>query len=85
MSSEIWEVQPLLKNWEAVKEGIMKKAIYAKFTQHPEFKNLLISTRDALLVEASSTDSFWGSGPTGKGRNTLGLILMDVRQLLSEP
>lgn len=77
--------KPLRQDWEAVKEKVMRNAIYAKFTQHSELRKLLLSTGDSLLVEASKSDSFWGAGPTGNGRNTLGLILMEVRQLLSEP
>ena len=29
---------------------VMEKAMYAKFTQHEDLKNLLLATRDAKLV-----------------------------------
>lgn len=77
-------LKPLRQDWESVKEEVMKSAIYAKFTQHPELRSLLLSTDDSLLVEASRSDSYWGAGPTGTGRNTLGLILMQVRESLRE-
>lgn len=74
--------KPLRKDWHAVRDEVMREAVYAKFTQHPKLREFLLSTGDSLLIEASNTDSYWAAGPTGRGRNTLGLILMDVRRML---
>src|SRR5689334_21340172 len=43
--------QPLRRDWEAVKEGVMREALVAKFTQHPDLLDILLDTGDALLVE----------------------------------
>ena len=48
----------LRKDWEAVKVGIMRQALEAKFTQHVELKELLLSTGTAKLVEHTANDSY---------------------------
>lgn len=74
------------EEWESIKLDIMKEAVYAKFTQHRNLKDLLLSTGNEELVEASPYDSFWGEGEDGKGLNHLGKILMEVReQIRQEP
>lgn len=70
---------PLRKDWEAVKNNVMRKAVYAKFTQHDDLRKLLLSTGDKKLVEHTEKDSYWGDGGDGSGGNMLGLILMETR------
>lgn len=74
--------QKLRKDWESVKVGVMRKALMAKFTQHPELKDLLLSTNDAKLIEHTSNDSYWGDGGNGSGKNMLGQLLMEIREKL---
>lgn len=69
-------------DWEEIKDEVMFVAILAKFTQHPYLKELLLSTEDALLVEHTKRDSYWGDGGDGSGQNMLGKILMRVREEL---
>jgi ribA/ribD-fused uncharacterized protein len=73
----------LRKDWEAVKVGIMRQALEAKFTQHPELKELLLSTGTAKLVEHTANDHYWGDGGDGTGKNMLGMLLMGLRERLS--
>jgi len=65
----------------------------AKFGQNPELKEFLLSTGDAILVEASPYDKIWGIGldretamkgtvNQWKGENLLGYALMEVRDWL---
>ena len=65
----------------------------AKFGQNPELKEFLLSTDDAILVEASPYDTIWGIGmdretalnskvEDWKGENLLGCALMEVRDWL---
>ena len=70
------------RDWESVKEGIMRVAVLAKFTQHEELRTLLLSTGDAKLVEHTENDAYWGDGGDGSGKNWLGRILMEVRETL---
>jgi N-glycosidase YbiA len=72
----------LRKDWERVKDGIMREAVLAKFTQHLDLRMILLSTGDAILMENSPTDTYWGIGSHGGGKNKLGKILMSVREEL---
>jgi ribA/ribD-fused uncharacterized protein len=72
----------LRRDWERIKTGIMREAVEAKFRQHADLRTLLIGTGDALIVEHTDNDAFWGDGGDGAGRNELGRILMAVRELL---
>jgi N-glycosidase YbiA len=72
----------LRRDWEAVKTSVMRLAVEAKFRQHTDLATLLLSTGNAELVEHTADDDFWGDGGDGSGRNMLGRILMDVRELL---
>lgn len=68
--------------WEQIKDDVMRAAVLAKFTQHPELQKILLSTQDALLVEHTVNDSYWADGGNGTGKNMLGIILMEVREVI---
>jgi N-glycosidase YbiA len=70
---------PLRDDWEQVRDEVMHRAVAAKFRTHAALRDLLLSTGDHLIVEDSPTDSYWGCGADGNGRNMLGVILMRVR------
>lgn len=74
--------KPLRRDWESVKVAIMRKAVRAKFEQHDDIRQILLSTGDARLVEHTENDSYWGDGGDGSGKNMLGRILMEVREEL---
>lgn len=69
-----------------VKDGLnimaMEDALLAKFSQSSYLKGLLLSTNDAILIEDSPVDPFWGVGADGHGRNQLGIALMKIRDVL---
>lgn len=75
---------PFRSDWESVKLDIMRTAVLAKFSQHPELKQILLGTGDAKLVEHTTNDSYWGDGGDGSGKNMLGQILMSVRAELAK-
>ena len=60
----------------------MREAVLAKFSQHEDLRAVLLGTGDALLVEHTERDSYWGDGGDGSGKNRLGHILMSVRDEL---
>ena len=62
----------------------MRDAVRAKFTQHDDLRALLLSTGDAMLVEHTENDDYWGDGGDGSGRNMLGQILMQIRTELRQ-
>jgi ribA/ribD-fused uncharacterized protein len=69
-------------DWHEVKLDLMRKADLAKFTQHEDLRAALLATGDAELIEDSSSDPYWGTGPDGKGSNWAGRVLMEIRQAL---
>lgn len=74
--------RPMRKDWEDIKDDVMRCALMFKFMQNPEIRKKLLATGDSLLIEDSSTDYYWGSGEEGTGKNKLGLLLMEVRTVL---
>ncbi|WP_367874296.1 NADAR family protein [Luteolibacter sp. Populi] len=74
----------LRADWEAVKTGIMRQALEAKFTQYPDLKQLLLATGSAKLVEHTTNDSYWGDGGDGTGKNMLGRLLMELRETMQD-
>lgn len=77
-----WDINP---DWSRIKFDRMRDVLKAKFSQHEDLKELLISTGNARLVEVGRTDNVvnrtWGE-VNGKGKNMLGILLMEVREEL---
>jgi hypothetical protein len=63
-------------DWESIKIALMTNAVRAKFTQHKQMREILLSTGTATIVEHTTNDSYWGDGGNGSGKNMLGKILM---------
>jgi ribA/ribD-fused uncharacterized protein len=74
----------LRRDWESVKVSVMREALAAKFDQHLQLRDLLLSTGDAKLVEHTDHDDYWGDGGDGSGRNMLGQLLMEIRRRLRD-
>ena len=70
------------KDWQFVKESVMYKGLYHKFTQYSDLKKLLLETGNRNLIEDSPHDSYWGIGRDGKGLNRLGHLLIKLRSAL---
>lgn len=73
---------PLRKDWEYVKDEMMRKAVYAKFSQNKDIKEILLNTYPGRIVDNTLNDYYWGCGADGSGKNMLGKILMEVREVL---
>lgn len=77
-----WDITP---GWSTNKFDRMRRALLAKFTQHEDLGQLLLSTGNARLVESATIDNevnrLWGE-VNGVGRNMLGTLLMEIRQQL---
>ncbi|RUT07661.1 hypothetical protein DSM106972_019210 [Dulcicalothrix desertica PCC 7102] len=76
--------RPLRKDWEVVKDDVMRAAVIRKFQTHKEICEVLLSTSNEELVENAPRDYYWGCGQDGSGKNMLGKILMEVRELLRD-
>ena len=76
--------------WDDVKRDIVYKGNYYKFTQNNKLKEILLSTKNKVLVEASPYDKIWGIGrdvtypnvednSTWQGTNYLGYELTRLK------
>jgi len=74
--------KPLRRDWESVKDDVMRAGVLAKFQQHADIRQQLLDTGDAVIIEHTSNDSYWGDGGDGSGKNMLGIILMETRATL---
>lgn len=78
-----WDITP---NWSRIKVGRMREVVLAKFSQHEDLREVLLSTGDARLVEVATVDNavnrYWGEVPGKGGKNMLGQILGEVRSEL---
>ena len=76
----------LRPDWEAVKTDVMRRVVFAKFTQDPALAQALLDTGETPLIEGNTwRDCYWGVDlRTGKGQNRLGLILSETRAYLRE-
>jgi len=70
-------------DWRNRADSIMLFGLIAKFSD-PVKLHKLLSTGNALLVEDSDKDRFWGVGASGNGENKLGLMLMAVRDCYAQ-
>ncbi len=70
-------------DWIDVREHFMLEALRAKFKQHPNLAEKLLSSGNRLLVELTDNDEYWGDPGDGSGQNRLGQLLMQVRTELN--
>lgn len=80
--------------WRLMCFDIMLEVCHAKFSQNPHLRDALLATGTKTLVEASPFDTYWGIGMAAddpfilnedmwRGENKLGIVLMEVRTMLS--
>jgi N-glycosidase YbiA len=75
----------LRQDWDEVKLDVMYTAVLTKFQTHTDIRAILLGTEEAMIIEDSAVDAFWGCGADRQGKNHLGKILMQVRQRLRQP
>ena len=77
--------------WDTSKKEIVMMGNILKFSQNEELKQMLLNTNNMELIEASPRDNIWGigiskekalNGEKWKGKNLLGKILMEVRDII---
>ena len=75
----VWDVVP---DWAQIKFDCMRALLRAKFDQHADLRDLLLSTVNSRVVEAGNVNNavnrLWGE-VDGKGQNMLGVMLMELR------
>ena len=72
----------LRPDWDERKVGIMRTVVCEKFLQNRDLLDKLLDTAGNALIERNTWgDTFWGK-VGDEGLNHLGLILMEIRDLL---
>ncbi|MET0464914.1 MAG: NADAR family protein [Chitinophagaceae bacterium] len=91
LGREVAGFDPL--KWDEEKYSLVVKGNLGKFSSNDSLKSFLLSTGNAVIVEASPVDNVWGIGLAAdhpdaldpslwKGENLLGYALMEVRDVL---
>ncbi len=79
--------------WGGMRQMVVLRGLYAKFSQNEDLKKKLLDTGDAYLVECAGSDKIWACGirldderrfdaANWDGQNILGFALMEVRGML---
>lgn len=79
--------------WSEHRVDIVVEGLIEKFKQNDKLKQVLLSTGNTIIAEASPVDKIWGIGLTEddplaqninswKGQNLLGIALMRVRDVI---
>lgn len=74
--------QAVRKDWKKIRQTIMTRGVYIKCLTHRPVADALLTTGEQKIVENSQYDYYWGCGRDGRGHNTYGKILMDIRDKL---
>jgi len=78
------------EEWEQKQDSVMKAAIKAKLSQHPEIRSVLSETKASPIGYANARDKYWGIGTSPEkdkaktpskwaGKNQLGKIMEELR------
>lgn len=78
--------------WRNMAMDILRIGNYLKFKQNKKLCDMLLSTNDSILAEASPYDKIYGIGiiknvddlSKWQGENKLGYVLMDVRKMINK-
>ncbi len=88
IAKSIGRTVELRKDWENIKDSIMKNILTIKF-KNEELKTKLLETEDNILIEGNYWhDNYWGNCTCEKccdtGKNVLGTLLMEIRSELKK-
>lgn len=72
------------RDWNGLRRDVMARGVYLKCIAHPDAAAALLATGERPIIETNQDDGFWGWGKEGRGENTFGRVLMEVRERLRE-
>lgn len=64
------------------KDAVAEELFRAKLAQHPDIAEILKESGNRELLKVYPADSYWGTGPDGRGENRMGKIWMKLRDEL---
>ena len=70
------------EEWEGKKGSVMLDIAIQRAQQSATYREALLATTGKRLVHNMETDSCWGFGPDGKGKNLMGTTSEEVRELV---
>ena len=73
-----------IDNFKNIKNDIMYDGVLEKFRQNKDIRSKLIETRNKEIREMTIDEYYWGVGKDFTGKNTIGKILMKVREQIKE-
>jgi ribA/ribD-fused uncharacterized protein len=81
-AKELGHANPPRPDWETIKVSVMRMLLAQKFESGTELAQKLIATHPKKIIEGNTwNDTFWGVCH-GKGKNMLGKLLMERRDIL---
>jgi ribA/ribD-fused uncharacterized protein len=72
----------LREDWEQIKRAVMLQFLLQKFILNEDLRECLLDTGEAVLIEGNHHGDRWWGTVNGVGENHLGILLMQVRDLL---
>lgn len=81
-AQKLAEQAQLREDWPMARTAVMAGLLRAKFTQHPEFADVLLATGDARILYLSFDSPHW-TRRGSEGRNWIGRLLELVRAELA--
>lgn len=70
------------QRWQNIRIGVMYDILREKVRQCHAFLRDLKASNERVLIE-DTEDEYWGCGSSGQGQNTLGRLLMTLREEIS--
>ncbi len=67
-------------DWDVKKVEVMEELLREKVKQHPYIREMLLKTKNYLIVEDSPKDAYWGWGLQRDGENHMGKLWMKIRE-----
>ncbi len=74
----------LRDKWDVIKYDVMFAVVFDKFFRHTYLRTLLLETGDKYLEETNHWKDIYYGVCDGVGKNILGKILMQVRNIIKE-
>ncbi len=90
-SKRLGNIAPIRDDWDRIRDDVMRHTLNLKFKKNPDLMERLLATGNTHLLEGTTAwhDNYWGSCECSKcinkkGKNKLGILLMNLRNQIKE-